>query len=80
MKCPLALSCKAILIGKEAEGSNMKKEKCSTSCRTTRVGGQAVIEGVRMKNQTDVALAIRKADGTIEIKKTEFHPAKEKHG
>lgn len=57
----------------------MKKENCSASCRTTSVGGQAVIEGVMMKNQTDVALAIRKADGTIEIKKTEFHPAKEKH-
>ncbi len=58
----------------------MKKEKCSnTTCRTTSVGGQAVIEGVMMKNQTDVALAIRKADGSIEIKKSEFHPAKEKH-
>ena len=56
----------------------MKKEKCSAPCRTTSVGGQAVIEGVMMKNQTDVALAIRKADGTIEIKKSEFHPAKEK--
>jgi uncharacterized protein YqhQ len=50
----------------------MKKENCNASCRTTSVGGQAVIEGVMMKNQTDVALAIRKADGTIEIKKTEF--------
>ena len=56
----------------------MKKEKISP-CRTTSVGGQAVIEGVMMKNGTDVALAIRKADGTIEISKSEFHPAKEKH-
>lgn len=58
----------------------MDKENCKVSpCRTASVGGQAVIEGVMMKNQTDVALAIRKADGTIEISKTEFHPAKEKH-
>ena len=56
----------------------MKKQK-STVCRRTSVGGQAVIEGVMMKNGTDVSLAIRKANGTIEISKSEFHPAKEKH-
>ncbi len=56
----------------------MKKKK-NTVCRRTSVGGQAVIEGVMMKNGTDVALAIRKADGTIEISKSEFHPIKEKH-
>lgn len=56
----------------------MKKQK-NTVCRRTSVGGQAVIEGVMMKNGTDVSLAIRKANGTIEISKSEFHPAKEKH-
>ena len=56
----------------------MKKEK-NAVCRRTSVGGQAVIEGVMMKNGTEVSLAIRKADGTIEISKSEFHPAKEKH-
>lgn len=56
----------------------MKKEK-NPVCRRTSVGGQAVIEGVMMKNGTEVSLAIRKADGTIEISKSEFHPAKEKH-
>lgn len=56
----------------------MKKEKI-TACRRTSVGGQAVIEGVMMKNGTDVALAVRKGDGSIEIHKSEFHPAKEKH-
>ncbi|MBQ7906645.1 MAG: DUF1385 domain-containing protein [Clostridia bacterium] len=49
------------------------------SCRRTQVGGQAVIEGVMMKNGTKVALAVRKDDGTIEIKNSEFHPKKEKH-
>ena len=57
---------------------DLKKIFLKDACPTS-VGGQAVIEGVMMKNQTDVALAIRKADGTIEISKTEFHPAKEKH-
>lgn len=33
------------------------------------IGGQAVIEGVMMKNKTEYAIAIRKPDKTIEIKK-----------
>lgn len=49
------------------------------SCRSNQVGGQAVIEGVMMKNGTKVSLAVRKDDGTIEIKNSEFHPVKEKH-
>ncbi len=58
----------------------MKKNKEKiTPCRIASVGGQAVIEGVMMKNVTDVALAVRKADGSIEIQKSEFHPIKEKH-
>ncbi len=56
----------------------MSDKKC-TPCKANSVGGQAVIEGVMMKNVTKVALAIRKEDGSIEIKKSEFHPAKEKH-
>lgn len=53
--------------------------KKNTSCRSNQVGGQALIEGVMMKNGTKVAIAVRKGDGTIEIENTEFHPAKEKH-
>ena len=56
----------------------MSEKKCPP-CRANSVGGQAVIEGVMMKNVTKVALAVRKEDGTIEIKNSEFHPAKEKH-
>ena len=56
----------------------MSDKKC-TPCKPNSVGGQAVIEGVMMKNGTKVALAIRKADGSVEIKNSEFHPAKEKH-
>ena len=56
----------------------MSDKKC-TPCKVNSVGGQAVIEGVMMKNITKVALAIRKEDGSIEIKNSEFHPAKEKH-
>lgn len=56
----------------------MSDKKC-TPCRPNSVGGQAVIEGVMMKNGTRVALAVRKADGSVEIKNSEFHPVKEKH-
>lgn len=37
--------------------------------KTSGIGGQAVIEGVMMKNKTEYAIAIRKPDKTIEVKK-----------
>lgn len=42
------------------------------------VGGQALIEGVMMRNGTRVASALRLSDGSIEIKDYPFHPAKNK--
>jgi uncharacterized protein YqhQ len=36
------------------------------------IGGQAVMEGVMMKNQDKVAIAVRKPDGEIEIKQDTF--------
>lgn len=33
------------------------------------IGGQAVIEGIMMQNGTDYAIAVRKPDGDIEVKK-----------
>lgn len=56
----------------------MDKNNCPP-CRKNSVGGQAVIEGVMMKNGNKVALAMRKEDGSIEIANSEFHPLKEKH-
>ena len=37
------------------------------------IGGQAVIEGVMMKNQDLYAVAVRKPDGEIEIDTEEYH-------
>ena len=51
----------------------------SRACRLNKVGGQAVIEGVMMKNGQDVALAVRKEDGTIEIDKSKFVALKTNH-
>ncbi|MBO5057112.1 MAG: DUF1385 domain-containing protein [Lachnospiraceae bacterium] len=42
----------------------MKKDKCS---RSSGIGGQAVLEGVMMKNKDDYAVAIRKPGGEIEV-------------
>ena len=39
-----------------------KKKK---SAHYSGIGGQAVLEGVMMKNKDDYAVAIRKADGDI---------------
>ena len=37
--------------------------------KSSGIGGQAVMEGVMMKNKSDYAVAVRKSDNTIEIKK-----------
>ena len=37
------------------------------------IGGQAVMEGVMMRNKDDYAVAVRKADGEIIVKKAEYH-------
>ena len=54
-------------------------KRVELSCRKNKVGGQAVIEGVMMKNGQEVALAVRKEDGTIEIEKSQFVALKTKH-
>lgn len=42
----------------------MKNSKCT---RSSGIGGQAVLEGVMMKNKDDYAVAIRKSNGEIEV-------------
>ena len=46
--------------------------------RTNMVGGQAVIEGVMMKKGDSVAIAVRKEDGTVEVKKETFGSVRKK--
>ena len=36
------------------------------------IGGQAVLEGVMMKNQDSYAVAVRRPDGEIELKKKDY--------
>ena len=42
------------------------------------IGGQAVIEGIMMKNKSDYATAVRRPDGEIEIQKGEYVSMTEK--
>lgn len=48
----------------------MKKNKVN---RSSGIGGQAVLEGVMMRNKDDYAVAVRKPDGEIEVEVDVFH-------
>ena len=43
------------------------------------IGGQAVIEGIMMQNGTNYAIAVRKPDGEIELKKDTYVSLTKKH-
>ena len=43
------------------------------------IGGQAVIEGVMMKNAREYAVAVRKPDNQIEVNKQESRSVREKY-
>ena len=40
--------------------------------RSSNIGGQAVIEGVMMRHDEDVAVAVRRPDGEIEVGKSKY--------
>ena len=40
--------------------------------KSSNIGGQAVLEGIMMKNGKDYAVAVRKPDKEIEVKKDEY--------
>ena len=45
--------------------------------KSSNIGGQAVIEGVMMRHDEDIAVAVRRPDGQIEVGKSKFeNPAK----
>ncbi len=48
------------------------------NCRLGTVGGQAVIEGVMMKNKDEFALAVRMPEGNIRVTKDECKSVKDK--
>ena len=54
-------------------------KNCDLSCRRNKVGGQAVIEGVMMKNGEEVCLAMREEDGRVDVSKSKFVSVRKKH-
>lgn len=49
------------------------------SCRLGKVGGQALLEGVMMKNVDSYAVALRMPEGNIKVVKKEWTSAKDRH-
>ena len=41
--------------------------------RYSGIGGQAVLEGIMMKNKEQYAVAVRKPDGEIEVEVEHYH-------
>ena len=41
--------------------------------KSSKIGGQAVLEGIMMKHEDEYAVAVRKPDGEIFVKKEEYH-------
>ncbi len=56
--------------GMYRSGGFTMRKKCNRSCG---IGGQAVLEGVMMKNKDAYAVAVRKPDGEIVVETEEFH-------
>lgn len=62
----------------------MKKDNCQIgmdekAIHYTRIGGQAVIEGVMMKGPTKIATAVRKSNGEIVVDKKDLNPITSKN-
>ena len=47
---------------------DLKKIFIKDAC-PTKIGGQAVLEGVMMRNQRQIDISVRKSDGSIQTKK-----------
>ena len=50
-----------------------KKENC---CKMTKIGGQALIEGIMMKGVSKAAMAVRMKDGSIDVEEWDLKPNK----
>ena len=49
------------------------------SCPRVDIGGQAVMEGVMMKGPDAIAIAVRRPDNTIVVKRDDYVPLSKKH-
>ncbi|MGN1021788.1 MAG: DUF1385 domain-containing protein [Aristaeellaceae bacterium] len=53
--------------------------KKENACPRVDIGGQAVMEGVMMKAPDAIAIAVRRPDGSIVVKRKEYTPLARKH-
>ena len=56
-----------------------KQEQCASACRLSKVGGEAVIEGVMMRAGDRYSVASRKEDGSITISDHSYTSIRKKH-
>ncbi|MGN1094945.1 MAG: DUF1385 domain-containing protein [Eubacteriales bacterium] len=56
-----------------------KEQKCYIASRRGKVGGQAVLEGVMMKSGDNIALTVRREDGTKVTKTSKFTSVRQKN-
>ncbi|MBR6029840.1 MAG: DUF1385 domain-containing protein [Clostridia bacterium] len=55
------------------------KNQAENSCPAVDIGGQAVMEGVMMRSPKAIAIAVRRPDKSIVVKRDPYHPLSEKH-
>ena len=56
-----------------------KKNETGVSCPRADIGGQAVLDGVMMKSPDAVAVAVRRPNGDIVVKREEYTAPSKKH-
>ena len=56
-----------------------KENNNQRSCRLGAVGGQAVLEGIMMRNGDNYAVGVRRESGEISIAKDKFVSVRKKH-
>ena len=53
--------------------------KQQNNCKRADIGGQAVMEGVMMKSPDAIAIAVRRPDHTIVVRRNEYVSLAKKH-
>lgn len=61
------------------EGIIMEKEIWKKPLRQCNIGGEALIEGVMMRGNDKMAMAIRKSDGSISVQTVDYIPLSKKY-
>ena len=56
-----------------------KKNETGASCPRADIGGQAVLDGVMMKSPDAVAVAVRRPNGDIVVKRETYEAPSKKH-